>query len=677
MVVGRAGRVEGETNAMDDALCTIHHLAVRIGRLALPRIRNPEASGAAIRHRLRRIGARMHSIAKLAGTLAALVLGGCSGSIDRPLTGAARVGDLDEVRRLIGEGVKTDETNRAGQTALMLAARGNRQDLIIYLLDRGASLEAQNRNGATALHEAAEAGRSSNVTLLLSRGAPVDSPSRALNTPLWMAAAAGRREVVDLLIGKGAQVDRPNVVGVTPLMIAASNGHADVVQTLLDHGANQLIVSERFGTALLMAARGRHSAVVNLLTDALDKSASSPLKAVGAAAEVPLIAAVAIGDRGEVRRLLDGGADPERRNSAGWTALMAAAAIDDPESVAMLLKAGATIDRSTNDGATALTFAQANGSLAAIRVLSGDPASPAATGVDGSGGAPAGTQLEREDRAEESLKRSMGREANGTDLMAVLKITPLIGQIDRRPDLEPKLSAPVQESAASKATEELALAAFRGNLAGMEKAILDGAEVNGSGRRDLRSERSVRKEGGLRHANPICLIEKLNESIQDCRGPRIPLIEAVRGGNLKAVSLLVERGADVNLREDAFVLRALKRSRDGATAFSVVMVNCGNNAVSAGVRAGRIDILKYLLAHGAELNMSVTYESVVVSGGGIWKPGGFFQGTFLDPSGREHFYLSAGRGIYTDLTVSESREATVAELMKRSTIPGVAALAGN
>src|SRR5262245_30784549 len=61
------------------------------------------------------------------------------------------------------------------------------------------------------------------------------------NTALWFAAqgpAPGGLEIAQLLIQAGAQINRPCEQGRTALHMAAAWGHLEVVQLLLENGAD-------------------------------------------------------------------------------------------------------------------------------------------------------------------------------------------------------------------------------------------------------------------------------------------------------------------------------------------------------------------------------------------------------------------------------------------------------
>ncbi|MBE3049531.1 ankyrin repeat domain-containing protein, partial [Candidatus Bathyarchaeota archaeon] len=101
------------------------------------------------------------------------------------------------------------------QSALLVAARRHRTDMIPLLLEAGGDMAGTNAKGYTPLIAAVNACRDGNgvpaVQLLLDLGADPDGASgqasRSALQPLHLAAAQGEPELVALLVERGADVD--------------------------------------------------------------------------------------------------------------------------------------------------------------------------------------------------------------------------------------------------------------------------------------------------------------------------------------------------------------------------------------------------------------------------------------------------------------------------------------
>ena len=100
-----------------------------------------------------------------------------------------------------------------GPTALQMATKFGRADIVEWLLTHGVNASTPDEDGYTPLHMAAFA--------------------EALETPL-------RIRLMQSLLNHGAAVDQVSVEGVTPLHIAASLYDKDAVEFLLSKGADPL-----------------------------------------------------------------------------------------------------------------------------------------------------------------------------------------------------------------------------------------------------------------------------------------------------------------------------------------------------------------------------------------------------------------------------------------------------
>ena len=122
--------------------------------------------------------------------------------------GAFKVADT----LLKAPGMKVDQPNSAGETALMMAALRGHEEWLPKLVAQGAAIE---REGWTPLHYAATGPQPATVAWLLERGARVDSRSPNGTTPLMMAARYGSEESVDLLLRRGADPKLKNQLNLT------------------------------------------------------------------------------------------------------------------------------------------------------------------------------------------------------------------------------------------------------------------------------------------------------------------------------------------------------------------------------------------------------------------------------------------------------------------------------
>ncbi|KAI0026616.1 ankyrin repeat-containing domain protein, partial [Vararia minispora EC-137] len=87
---------------------------------------------------------------------------------------AVRTGDDNLVRSLLAAGEDIEARDDGGSTALHIAAKEGRVDIIVrLLLDGGADIDALSPSGMTALHYAVLYGHIEIISILLDRGASV------------------------------------------------------------------------------------------------------------------------------------------------------------------------------------------------------------------------------------------------------------------------------------------------------------------------------------------------------------------------------------------------------------------------------------------------------------------------------------------------------------------------
>jgi ankyrin repeat protein len=331
---------------------------------------------------------RRSKVGGLAGLLAVAVfslvlLAACDGSAkDRELLKAAEQGRLEQVRDLLRQGARLEARNVSGVTPLMLAAGRGELAVVAELLRAGADPNAQSTAGRSVLDAAVDKDNLRVVKALVAKGASAarlkDGGARLL------ATASSRPEMVGLLLAAGARTplfqDRAilddavkeedgEMLGALlrpferkswpgrPLEIVILARDRARLRALLRAGISPDGMTRRNGTPLTLAVGMSSSESVRILLDAgaaVDGEADGHL--------VPLVAAVFHDNLKIVDLLLSRGADvnhlPPR---PGTTALIQAASQGNLEIVRRLLQGGANPNLRDADGFSPLEKAEQDG----------------------------------------------------------------------------------------------------------------------------------------------------------------------------------------------------------------------------------------------------------------------------------------------------------------------------
>jgi ankyrin repeat protein len=245
-----------------------------------------------------------------------------NGSSDT-LAAAARADDLAQSRQLISAGGDVNLAEPDGTTPLLWAVYNSSLDLVQLLLAAGADPNVPNKLDITPLLQASRYGDAGMISLLLASGARLADEVPSTEAPLMAAARAGSAKAVKVLLDAGADPNGTDPLDKqTALMWATAEGHLDIVSVLLAAGADPNL-----------------QARVSTLT--ARKNADFPSGGFAA-----LHWAARNGDEAMIRLLLDNGADINTKNGDGSTPMMLAIVNDRFDIAALLLELGAD----PNDG---------------------------------------------------------------------------------------------------------------------------------------------------------------------------------------------------------------------------------------------------------------------------------------------------------------------------------------
>ncbi|MBS4022637.1 MAG: ankyrin repeat domain-containing protein [Dethiobacter sp.] len=149
-----------------------------------------------------------------------------------PLINAVTKADIDEVNKLISEGINLDQKDFYGWTALHWAAIDGNYDISKAILDAGGNPDAMTNFKETPLMKAAGKGHSETVALLLEYGAENNYADSDLWIPLMYAVRSEDVETVRILLNAGADPDHKDYSNLTALMHAVKLGNDEIINLL-------------------------------------------------------------------------------------------------------------------------------------------------------------------------------------------------------------------------------------------------------------------------------------------------------------------------------------------------------------------------------------------------------------------------------------------------------------
>jgi ankyrin repeat protein len=353
-------------------------------------------------------------------------------------------------------------------------------------------------------------------------------------------------------------------------MGAAAAGHLDAMKLLIDHGADPNGVDGRGHGALVAAAASGQIDAAKLL---LDRGARVGYEA--------LLHAAASGQTAAVKLLLDHGADPAE-NDGERSPLGQASIANHAQVVLLLLDRGAPLNRKLRAEASLVSNAAANGNLALLKEL-------LHRGARYRDGDDEGLERAATEGHVACLQLLLDQGLRPHRLDELIKKTVELGQFQTalalfriRRQARPLHAA----TSASSTTQEkanpavnLLIAAYEDN--GPEIKRLLGA-ARGADPLLLSSARTFALQRGniaaLRLIAPAA--DQAAKTAAEKAELNRRLIDIAGDGNLKLMASLLQRGADANATDPDKI----------------------GGPLTHAVKSGRIDAVKLLLDHGAQIN---------------------------------------------------------------------------
>lgn len=187
---------------------------------------------------------------------------------------AAHAGKLDDIKRLVENGVDPNEADYDGRTAMHLAASEGAIDIMNFLVEIKANIMCRDRFNGTPLEDAVrhhfEIRDAEKVQKVLrDHGATLAGEGLKYVIKMCEYASEGNVERIRLLSDNGVDVSLGDYDDRTPLHLAACNGHTAVLEFLLQHKDVLVNAVDRFGgTPFVDSVRHERKGAAALLEEA-------------------------------------------------------------------------------------------------------------------------------------------------------------------------------------------------------------------------------------------------------------------------------------------------------------------------------------------------------------------------------------------------------------------------
>uniref|UniRef100_A0A1X7SY21 Uncharacterized protein n=1 Tax=Amphimedon queenslandica TaxID=400682 RepID=A0A1X7SY21_AMPQE len=180
------------------------------------------------------------------------------------LVNAVTAGNNEAVELLLQLGC-IDDTNKEGETALMLACKRGHEDTVHSLLSAGANVDIEDNKGWTALMIANEHNHISIIHMLLQANANPHLKTSDRSNAVMIASYHGNYEIVELLISKRVDYNCQREDGANAFMLACKSGHTQIVKFLLKEQVDPNVQMKDGANAFMLACQNGHIQIVKLL----------------------------------------------------------------------------------------------------------------------------------------------------------------------------------------------------------------------------------------------------------------------------------------------------------------------------------------------------------------------------------------------------------------------------
>jgi ankyrin repeat protein len=416
-------------------------------------------------------------------------------------------------------------------------------------------------DGTTALHWAVYKVDYELVETLLKRGAKANVSNEFGATPLGEAVKLEDARLVKLLLNAGANADAANEDGQTPLMLAARNGNPEVVELLIRAGANvKAAEAWRGQTALMWAAARNAPDVVKLL---IAKGADVNARA----------------DENDWPSQITSEPRAQYRPTGGLTPLLYAARDGCIACVTALLDGGADINIPTPDGVTPLMLAIDNDNFDVAKYLLERGANPHTWDWWGRTALYIATDMSPRDGSEDPTA------PKALDIVKML----LNAGVNPNPQLN--MHRPSRGGNSGRFVDDLLTTGVTPLIRAAQTADLDIM-------RELLQHGAIVDLPNVMGVTPLMAASGLGTGPPVAGGVNAVTRFPASARVFAAMDMLLQAGADINARisdTSSYTARIARRSS--------MTDRQGQTALFAAAQSTRADVVRYLLDHGARVDV--------------------------------------------------------------------------
>lgn len=244
-----------------------------------------------------------------------------------------------------------EHKNNDGYTSLMVACKHGDDRAIRATLKTYTELKIADTDLNTILHLAAENTRLTDAEFLIRRaGSLVNSLNINNDTPLHLALRHKNRAFAEALLHNGAYLNSVNKFGYTPLAEVAMTGDISLHKKLVEAGADVALLHGSKIPLLIAVASGNKEIVTSLLREHADPNA------VDSSGTTALILAARGGHKDICLLLLEAGASAKGTDAHGRNILHHMAANTDIALILRAVAAGADVNARDKEGRTPLLY---------------------------------------------------------------------------------------------------------------------------------------------------------------------------------------------------------------------------------------------------------------------------------------------------------------------------------